>query len=89
MSQQIMLDIVREGLMTVMITSAPVLIIALLAGLTMSIFQTVTSIQEPTLAFIPKIVAVLFALVAFGPFMLNMLVQFFDGLLVNFNNFVR
>ena len=89
MTQQIILDIVREGLFTVVLVAMPPLTIGLLAGLIMSIFQTITSIQEPTLAFIPKILAVLLALVAFGPFMLTNLVQFFTNLTQNFNHFIH
>ena len=78
------LDVVVRGLWTILSVSAPPLIMGLLAGFIMSIFQTVTSIQEPTLAFIPKIVAVLGSLVIFGPFMLNSLVEYFDFVLYFF-----
>lgn len=71
------LDLITEGLVTVMWVAAPPLAMGLLAGLTMAIFQTVTSIQEPTLAFIPKILAVLVSLIFFGPFMLERLVRYF------------
>jgi flagellar biosynthetic protein FliQ len=88
-TQQIVLDIIREGLFTVILVAMPPLGIGLLAGLIMSIFQTVTSIQEQTLAFIPKILAVLVAIVAFGPFMLTQLVQYFSNLAGNFNHFIH
>lgn len=74
-------DLITEGLLTVIIVAGPPLILGLLAGLIMAIFQTVTSIQEQTLAFIPKIVAVLGSLILFGPFMLNRLQQFFHTVL--------
>lgn len=89
MTEQTVLDVVREGLYTIMLVAMPPLSIGLLAGLIMSIFQTVTSIQEPTLAFIPKILAVLVALVAFGPWMLNLLVSYFTGLTENFTHFIQ
>ncbi|MCL2456093.1 MAG: flagellar biosynthesis protein FliQ [Defluviitaleaceae bacterium] len=89
MTQEIVLDIVREGLFTVIMVAMPPLVLGLVAGLVMAIFQTVTSIQEPTLAFIPKIVAVLLAMIAFGPFMLNTLISFFTGLTENFNYFIH
>jgi flagellar biosynthetic protein FliQ len=88
-TQQIVLDIVREGIFTVLLVALPPLAIGLLAGLIMSIFQTVTSIQEPTLAFIPKILAVFLALIAFGPWMLTNLTQFFQGLTQNFGHFIH
>jgi len=89
MTEGAVLDIVTEGLMTIILVAAPPLILGLLAGLVMAIFQTVTSIQEPTLAFIPKIIAVLLALVAFGPFMLGQLVFFFDFVLESFMTFTH
>ena len=89
MTQQIVLDIIREGLITVILVAAPPLGLGLLAGLVMSIFQTVTSIQEPTLALIPKILAVLLALVVFGPWMLTHLVQYFENVAGNFSHFIH
>ncbi|MCL1884595.1 MAG: flagellar biosynthesis protein FliQ [Defluviitaleaceae bacterium] len=89
MTEQIVLDIIREGLFTVILVAMPPLLIGLLAGLIMAVFQTVTSIQEPTLAFIPKILAVLLALIAFGPFMITQLTQYFTDLAENFNYFIH
>jgi len=83
------LDIVTEGLWTVILVAAPPLVLGLIAGLVMAIFQTVTSIQEPTLAFIPKILAVLLALIAFGPFMLGQLTFFFELIQESFMSFVH
>ena len=77
-------DIMSKALYTVILASAPPLICGLVIGILASIFQTVTSIQEPTLAFIPKIIAVMVALVVFGSFIASVLMQFtvevFDNL---------
>lgn len=54
-TQEAVLDIAREAIYTTIITSAPLLLISLIVGLIVSIFQTVTSIQEQTLTFVPKI----------------------------------
>ena len=54
-----------------LLTSGPLLIVALVTGLAVSIFQATTQIQEQTLAFVPKIVAVLVGIVFFGPWMLS------------------
>jgi flagellar biosynthetic protein FliQ len=54
-SQDVILDITRDAVYTVIITSAPLLLVSLAVGLIISIFQTVTSIQEQTLTFVPKI----------------------------------
>jgi flagellar biosynthetic protein FliQ len=82
MTEERVVEIVGSGLFTVITSAAPPLIIGLSVGLLVAIFQTVTSIQEQTLAFVPKIVAVLFALVIFGPFILNNIVGFFRDLVI-------
>jgi len=64
------LTIVQRSLFTIILVAGPVLIVGLTVGVLVSIFQTMTSIQEPTMSFVPKIVAVLASLIFFGPFML-------------------
>jgi flagellar biosynthetic protein FliQ len=88
MTQEMILDIVREGLFTILIVSAPPLVMGLVVGLLMSIFQAVTSIQEQTLAFIPKIIAVLLALLLFGPFMIDKLSAYITYLVTNLPDFI-
>ena len=66
----------EQSIYTIIIVSAPMLLIALGVGLLVSIFQAMTQIQEQTLAFIPKIVAVFLAMVLFGPWMLTILLDF-------------
>jgi flagellar biosynthetic protein FliQ len=78
MTQTLVLEIISRGLWTIIVVSAPPLILGLVVGLVMSIFQAVTSIQEQTLAFIPKILAVLLSLLLFGPFMINELTGYFQ-----------
>jgi flagellar biosynthetic protein FliQ len=78
MTQGIIIDVVSSALYTIILASAPPLLMGLIVGLAVSIFQSVTSIQEQTLAFIPKIIAVLFALIIFGPFILSTMTQFFE-----------
>ena len=68
---------------------APLLGIALVVGLSVSIFQAVTQIQEQTLVFIPKIVAVVAALAVFGPWMLNVMLGFTEQLIVDIPTVVR
>ena len=69
--------------MMVMLVSAPMLGLGLIVGLSVSIFQATTSIQEQTLAFIPKIIAVFVAILVFGPWMLRLMVEFVTGIIVN------
>ena len=80
MTQDRVIDMLSAGLWTVLTTSLPPLLIGLGVGLIVSIFQTVTSIQEQTLSFIPKIIAVLGAIVVFGPFMITNVVEYFQAM---------
>ncbi|MFP7169139.1 flagellar biosynthesis protein FliQ [Terribacillus sp. 7520-G] len=88
MSSEFVISIAERGIYTVLIVSGPLLIVALAVGLIVSIFQATTQIQEQTLAFIPKIVAVLVGLVFFGPWMLTRMVEFTAGILQNLDRFV-
>ena len=83
MSGDLVIQLGQEALMTVIIVSAPMLGLGLAVGLTVSVFQATTSIQEQTLAFIPKIIAVFIAILIFGPWMLSIMVEFFTGIFVN------
>jgi flagellar biosynthetic protein FliQ len=88
MAEGLVLDIAQEALYTILLISAPVLGLTLLVGLMVSIFQATTQIQEPTLTFIPKILAALFSLVVFGPWMLGIIVDFTIRLFGSINSFV-
>lgn len=68
MNEEVMFDLAREAIFTVIISAGPLLLIALVVGLLISIFQTITSIQEQTLSFVPKIVAVFVGVLLFGPY---------------------
>ena len=79
------LDIAREAIYTIIMCSAPVLVISLVVGLVVSIIQTVTSIQEQTLTFVPKIIAVFLGLMLFGAWILNKMTGFMTELWTNFS----
>ena len=84
-------DIIRissDALYTVVITAAPVLLVSLVVGLIVSIFQTVTSIQEQTLTFVPKILAIFVALLIFGHWMMNNMVEFMTRLWSDFTVYI-
>jgi flagellar biosynthetic protein FliQ len=68
--------IMQDAIYTVIITAAPMLLAALLVGLAVSIFQATTQINEQTLAFVPKILAILLAILIFGGWMINHLTDF-------------
>ncbi len=83
MNTQYVLALGREAIMLTLMVSAPMLSFGLIVGLAISILQAVTQIHEMTLTFIPKIVAVAFALILFLPWMINLLVDFTTRLLVS------
>lgn len=85
MDDAMILDIARQAIISIILVSAPMLLVALVVGLLISIFQTVTSIQEQTLAFVPKILAVFISLVFFGPWMLNQLLDLINSLYSSFS----
>ncbi len=88
MSSEFIIGLAGQAVYTVLKVSAPMLIIGLVVGLIVSIFQATTQIQEQTLAFVPKIVAVLLALLMFGPWILTTLVDFTYGILNNLSNYI-
>lgn len=83
------LDIARETIFIIIKVSAPLLLISLIVGLIISIFQTVTSIQEQTLTFVPKIIAVFLGIILFGSWMINSLTGFMTELWNNFSLYLR
>ncbi|MGH7443007.1 MAG: flagellar biosynthesis protein FliQ [bacterium] len=76
MTPDFALDIGKQALILVLLLGAPMLLLGLLVGVLISILQSVTQIQEMTLTFVPKIVAVVLALIVFGPWMLRLLTTF-------------
>lgn len=83
MSSDFALALSNEMLWTALLISAPILGLSMLVGLLISIFQVVTQIQEMSLTFVPKIITVALALIAFGPWMLRSLVTFSRGMIAN------
>jgi flagellar biosynthetic protein FliQ len=81
-------ELVGQALYLIIQVSLPVLLVSLVIGLVVSIFQTVTSIQEQTLAFIPKILAVFLAVMFFGKWMLQLIVEFMTSMWTNFSLYV-
>ena len=82
-------DMTRDALYLIIKVSLPVLLVSLIVGLVVSIFQTVTSIQEQTLTFVPKIICVFLALILFGQWMMNSMVEFMTELWSNFSLYVH
>ena len=76
MTETTVIELARQSMLVSAQLAGPVLAVALVAGILVSVFQAVTQVQEMTLTFIPKIVAVVLALLLFGPWMLQSLVDF-------------
>ncbi|CAM3703781.1 flagellar biosynthesis protein FliQ [Mesobacillus zeae] len=88
MTSEAVVSIAEQGIYTVLVVCGPLLAIALVVGLIVSIFQATTQIQEQTLAFVPKIVAVLIGIVFFGPWMLSHMLTYANDIFSNLNRFV-
>lgn len=82
------LEIASQAIYTIIMVSAPLLLVSLIIGLIISIFQTVTSIQEQTLTFVPKILAVFVGMMIFGSWMLTQLTEYITDLWSNFGVFL-
>jgi flagellar biosynthesis protein FliQ len=89
MNEILIIDISRQALFLVLKTSAPMLLASLVVGLIVSILQTVTSIQEQTLTFVPKLVAVFVILMLFGGWILNSLKEYMIELVNNFSYYIK
>lgn len=88
MTPETVITIAEEGIWTVILICGPLLLLALVVGLIVSIFQATTQIQEQTLAFIPKIVAVLLGIVFFGPWMLSHMLSYTNNIFSNLTRFI-
>ena len=82
-------QICSRALYIICITAAPVLLVSLVVGLIVSIFQTVTSIQEQTLTFVPKVLAIFIAIIVLGHWMLNNMVEYMVNLWSDFSIYIR
>ena len=80
MTPEFVVDIGRKTIETILLVSAPMLISALVIGLLISVFQAATQINEQTMTFVPKIVAVLVSLLLFGPWIIKIILAFTRGI---------
>lgn len=81
--------VAQTAIYTIIKCAAPLLLVSLVVGLIVSIFQTVTSIQEQTLTFIPKILAVFLTLIVLGHWIMNNMVQYMTELWSDFGAYIR
>nr|MBP3598253.1 flagellar biosynthesis protein FliQ [Eubacterium sp.] len=89
MTETDVIDISAEMIWVIIKCSAPLLLVSLVVGLIISIFQTVTSIQEQTLTFVPKLLAIFIMLLLTGNWIMNTCVEFFETLCKNFSLYIR
>lgn len=76
MNEALVLDIFRDAIFVTLLVSSPMLIVALVVGLLIAIFQATTQIQEQTLSFVPKLFLILIVMLLLGPWLLNTMVDF-------------
>lgn len=88
MTAELVLDIAKEAIYTIIISAAPLLLVSLIVGLIISIFQTATSIQEQTLTFVPKILSIFLVLMFVGSWILNNITTFMTTLWSNFSVYI-
>ncbi len=88
MNENIIVDIARETVFLIIKVASPILIVSLTVGLIVSILQTVTSIQEQTLTFVPKLITILLVVVLFGNWMMTSIKDFMVELYSNFSYYI-
>lgn len=76
MNEAMVLDLFRDAIYVTLLSSAPMLLVALVVGLIIAVFQATTQIQEQTLSFVPKLVTILLVVLMLGPWILNTMVDF-------------
>ena len=81
--------IASQALFLIIKCSAPMLLVSLCVGLAVSIFQTATSIQEQTLTFVPKVLAIFISLMILGPWILTQIIEYMHMLWSNFSVYIR
>lgn len=89
MTPEFVVTFAKEALILTILVSMPMLMIGLVVGLVISVFQAVTSIQEMTLTFVPKIIAVFLALLFFAPWIMEKLMSFTTRIITNIPIYIR
>ncbi len=89
MTDSSVMEIAYKAVWIIIKSSAPLLVVSLVVGLIISIFQTVTSIQEQTLTFVPKLLAILIVIVLAGHWIMNNVVTFFVELMTNLDKWIH
>ncbi|MDF2566597.1 MAG: flagellar biosynthetic protein FliQ [Oscillospiraceae bacterium] len=89
MTQGEILTVLRDALFTCLKLAAPLLVVSVVVGLIISIFQAATQVNEQTITFVPKIIAIAIVLIATGPWMMNTLVDFVNRLFTSMITYIK
>jgi flagellar biosynthetic protein FliQ len=89
MNELLIAQIGKEALKTALLVAGPALLVSLVVGLSISVFQVVTSLQDQTIAFVPKIIAVMVVVAIAFPWMLQVMLRFTMHMFTDFNSVVR
>jgi flagellar biosynthesis protein FliQ len=88
-NELLIVDLASSAIRTAFLVAAPALILGLVVGLAVSLFQAVTSIQDPTLSFVPKILAIMLIVLLAFPWMISIMKDFTEGIFNNINYYIR
>jgi flagellar biosynthetic protein FliQ len=88
-NELVVINLAREALKTAIYVAAPALVVSMVVGLTISVFQVVTSLQDQTVAFVPKVVAVMVVVVLSFPWMMRIMLGFTTKMFTDFNSVVQ
>ena len=89
MTPEFVISFARQAIELTLMIAMPMLLVGLVVGLTVSVFQAATQLQEMTLTFIPKIVSIFLALLISLPWIMDKLINFTRDILLNFPNYIR
>lgn len=89
MDTALVLEIARQAILTAFYVAGPILLVSMVVGIVISILQATTQINEQTLTFVPKLIAIALSLLIFGQWMLTKVIEFTRYLWANINQFVK
>jgi len=89
MTEMMIVELATNAMRTAFLVAAPALVLGLIVGVSISLFQAVTSIQDPTLSFIPKILVIMLVVLVAFPWMVSIMKDFTIDLFVNLSRYIR
>lgn len=89
MTQGAVLTILRDALFTGLILSAPILLASVLVGLIIAVIQAATQVNEQTITFVPKVIAIALVLIALGPWMMSKLADFMNRIMIDILTYIK